>query len=171
MTKYRIRLYSKDKKSLHHFLKFLKRSTRTQNFQLSFNLLRKRKAKKKVTVLKSPHVNKTAQEQFGYTIHSIEMSCCSWEIKKYLVLLKRVRNQLFPSVKIQINGKFSGTKKPLKELLFNPTNTTFYVNALLPPRQKMKNKSLSAGMYVKNRNLLEKNLLYFNVLYCYGSLK
>lgn len=171
MTKYRIKLYSKDKKSLHHFLKFLKHSNRTQNFQLSFNLLRKKKARKKVTVLKSPHVNKTAQEQFGYTIHSIEISCYSWEIKKYLVLLKKIRNQLFPSVKIKINGKFSETRKSLKKVLFNPTNTAFYVSTFVFSKRMQKHKFLNFNTHTTNRNLLEKSLLYFNVLDCYGHLK
>lgn len=111
MTKHRIKLYSKDKKSLHYFLRFLKHSTKTQNFQLFFNLLRKEKRKKKITILKSPHVNKTAQEQFQYTVHSVEVSCYSWEIKKYLILLKKIKNQLFPDVKIRIDGDFSRIKK------------------------------------------------------------
>ena len=169
--KYRLRLYSKDKKSLYHFLKFLKFNIRTLNFQLFSNSLRKKKVKKKVTVLKSPHVNKTAQEQFGYTIYSIEMSCCSWKIKKYLVLLKKVRNQLFSSVKIKINGKFLGTKKSLKESSFNPVNTTFYVPTLKFPKQRVKSKFLNPDVQGNNINLLETSLLYFNTLDCYGSFK
>jgi ribosomal protein S10 len=171
MTKYRIKLYSKDKKSLYHFLNFLKRNIRTQNSQLFFNILRKKKAKKKITVLKSPHVNKTAQEQFGYSVHSIEMSCCSWEIKKYILLLKKARNYLFPAVKIKISGKFSGTQKSLKEFLFNPVNVKFYVPSVIYSKQKVKSKFLSQNTCVKSKDLLEKSLSYFNVLDCYGSFK
>jgi ribosomal protein S10 len=170
MTKYRIKLCSKDKKSLHHFLSFLKHNIKTQNFQLSFNSLRKKKVVKKVTVLKSPHVNKTAQEHFGYTLYSIELLCYSWEIKKYLIILKKIRNQLFPGIKIQISGKFSGAKKPFKELLLNPTNVLFYGSSWVPSKQKMKSESLSSNTDLKNKNLLEKNLLYLNVLNCYGEL-
>ena len=104
MTKYRIKLYSKDKKSLYHFLNFLKRNTRTKNSQVFLNILRKKKAKKKITVLKSPHVNKTAQEHFGYSVHSIEIFCCSWEIKKYILLLKKAKNHLFPSIQKTLNS-------------------------------------------------------------------
>lgn len=173
MTKYRIKLCSKDKESLHHFLSFLKDNTKAHNFPLFFNSLRKKKIVKKVTVLKSPHVNKTAQEQFGYRLYSMELLCYSWEIKKYLIILKKIRNQLFPGIKIQISGKFTGAKKLSKELLLNPINTIFYGSSKTLSKQKMRSKRKklyeSFSTIFWNEDLsLEKSLFCLNVLSCYG---
>lgn len=171
MAKYRIKLYSKDKKSLHHLFNLSKCNIITQNFKVFFNLLRKEKVIKKVTVLKSPHVNKTAQEQFGYRFYSAEIFCYSWEIKKYLLVLKKIKNQLFPGIKIQINVKFLGVKHPLDQLIPNPT--IFVLSELLwmSSKQKVKSKFLNSNADFKTKILLEKNLYYLHTLSWYGELR
>jgi len=172
MTQYLIRIYSKDKKSLHYFLKFFKRHNQIQNSQQLFHLLKKKKMKKKITVLKSPHVNKTAQEQFSYTVHSVDMFCCSLEIKKFLIFLKKTRNELFPSVKIKINGTFVRTKELFTEKLLDPDKTTFYVNKPFWSTQTMKSKLLNVNTpSFKNDGLLKKTLFYLKYLDSYGSFK
>ena len=58
-----VRIKSKNKQSFKKTLLLLRFLTR---FKVNFSLFSKKKHKKTVTVLKSPHVNKTAQEQFEY---------------------------------------------------------------------------------------------------------
>lgn len=168
MAKYRIKFYSKDKKSLHHFLNLSKRNIITQNFKVFFNLLRKEKVIKKLTVLKSPHVNKTAQEQFGYRFHFAEIFCYSWEIKKYLLVLKKIKNQLFPGIKIQINVKLLRVKKLLDEWIPNPTIFVLSKFLWMFSKQKIKSKFLNSNSDFKNKILLEKNLPYLDTLSLYG---
>lgn len=164
MTKYKINFCSKDKKSLNSFLDFSKcNNIISKNFQLFFKLFRNKKIKKNITILKSPHVNKTAQEQFGYTIYSITMSCYSWEVNKYLVVLKKIKNYLFPSIKIQINAVFLRKNKYFRELLFNPMIIIFYNYSWVFLKQKKSNFEI--------KNLLKKSLFYLNVLSCYGEFK
>ena len=107
MTKYEITLYSKNNESLKNFLRFLKYGLKIQKIQEPLNYTKKKKEKKRISVLTSPHVNKTAQEQFEYTIYSIKLSFHFYRTKKCLVLLKKIRNQLFPDIKIKINTIFS----------------------------------------------------------------
>ena len=64
MTKNRqIKLYSKNKNSLNRFLQLLGQIS-TEWKTLTFVVKYIKKKKKKVTILKSPHVNKKAQTQF-----------------------------------------------------------------------------------------------------------
>ena len=51
-----------DKNSFAFYIEFLKKVLKTLNLKYSLSYLPKKK--KRLTVLKSPHVNKTAREQF-----------------------------------------------------------------------------------------------------------
>jgi predicted aconitase len=96
MTKYRIKLDSKTKESSLNFLNFLKNPhPKLQNFQLILKFLRKKRKNKLITVLKSPHVNKKAQEQFQFSIHSTTITYIPWETKKSILLLKKIKNYMF----------------------------------------------------------------------------
>lgn len=123
MTKYRIKVYSKRKDSLTHFLKLI---TQLQNHQIIFNFIRKKKKRKKITVLKSPHVNKKAQEQYQFTTYFNEFTYFTWDTKKGTLLLKKIKNNLFPGVKINIEQYQSINKKyfPVKNSLLNPLEFT-----------------------------------------------
>ena len=57
-----IKIYSKDKKSLEQFKTFLKNITKKWK-SFTFNNKNNKKKRKRITVLKSPHVNKKAQTQ------------------------------------------------------------------------------------------------------------
>ena len=95
------------------------------------------------------------------------VSCYSWEVNKYLVVLKKIKNYLFPSIKIQINATFLGKNKYFKELLFIPMSTIFYNYSCIFLKQKTKNKFSN----LKSKNLLKKSLFYLNILSCYGEFK
>lgn len=94
---------SKVKKSLNEFASFI-----NKNLDVNFNLINKNLIKKKrggvITLLKSPHVNKNAQEQF-----EIEQFGLSFNIKtlrpfNFLVFLKKIKLYIFPAVKIKVKS-------------------------------------------------------------------
>ena len=62
------------------------------------------------TVLKSPHVNKKAQEQFEYRLHKRQISFYWFQSFKMLMLLKKVQTKLFPDVKIKIRFMLNTSK-------------------------------------------------------------
>ena len=68
------------------------------------------RSKKIFTILKSPHVNKTAQDQFEFVIFSTKIDLHSFKISKFLLILKKINLKLFPDVKIKINFFFDSNK-------------------------------------------------------------
>lgn len=82
------------------------------------------KQKRKVfTTLKSPHVNKTAQEHIEYRLFSKRINLFSFQILKFLVLVKKIQMKLCPDIEIQIkfvlNNKIT---KKTKLVSLNPDN-------------------------------------------------
>jgi len=88
------------------------------------------KQKRKVfTTLKSPHVNKTAQEQIEYRLFSKRINIFSFQILKFLVLVKKIQMKLGPDIKIQM--KFVLNNKNIKKtklVSLNPDN--YKINSL-----------------------------------------
>ena len=117
---FRIKISTKNKNSLNLFLTAiskLKTSTRL------IKCLSKQKQKKFVTVLKSPHVNKSSQEQFEYRTFSKILFIYSSQPNKDLFVLKSLKNSSFSGVKWQISIKSDNNDK-VKYLLdkLNPDN-------------------------------------------------
>ena len=69
-----ITVSSKSKETLKLFLAFL---SKFKHSNLIIKYFPKRKIKKFVTILKSPHVNKSAQEQFEFKINTKKLML--WE--------------------------------------------------------------------------------------------
>jgi ribosomal protein S10 len=95
------------------------------NKKINFNTIKKyfqkKKKKKTLTILKSPHVNKTAQEQFEYRIYSKQITIYSSQNFQYLVFLKKINAHLFPDVKIKTKFNMDHSMEKQIEVL-NPTN-------------------------------------------------
>ena len=159
MTKYEIKLYSKNKKSLDSFLKLFKRSkNEIQNLQVFLKTLKRKKRQKRITVLKSPHVNKTAQEQFQLVTYQAVVTCFSWEIKKNTLLLKKIKNYLFPDIKMKIEKKnFPYRINLIQNMLLNPENTIYSDPAFFKET-------------TEHKKLLRQTLVYLKILDNYGSL-
>lgn len=127
MKHYNLKIVSKTKKSLYNFLNFL------NNTYVNSNIIKKifknKKRKKILTILKSPHVNKTAQEQFQSLFFLTQINFYSNNNSQSLIFLKKIRNNLFHDIKISIkfniNKNFSN-KNQIQTL--NPTN--FKLNIL-----------------------------------------
>lgn len=84
---------SKDRDSLQRFTKLISTLKSSQELVSS---LPKQQIKKFVTVLKSPHVNKTAQEQFEFRIFNRKLFVNPLKSAKFLHLLKKSRTEVFP---------------------------------------------------------------------------
>ena len=157
MSNFTILLYSKNKNTLNYFLDFFKNSEK-QNFRITKKLLPKKKKKKKISILKSPHVNKTAQKHFQYVYFSVRVSVKTHELQKNLVFLKKIKNQLFPDLKIVIKG----THK--KKELFSLKKIAFSC-------QKFQKKSQGQFRTIlEHKNLFTKTISHMKILDYYGKI-
>ena len=119
MSKYTLIVFSKNKNSLTQFLIFFFTNFKN-NSHVFLKLSRKKKLKEKISVLKSPHVNKTAQEQFKFSHFYINITFYTFDIKKELFILKKIKNRLFPDLKIIIKSFYSEKKSMVSFLKTKP---------------------------------------------------
>ena len=76
-----------------------------------------------ITVLKSPHVNKTAQEQFEYRLYSKKILINSFKPSIFLLVLKKIKSFSFPGISLKVIGVCNKSNKLSKTLrLFAPRN-------------------------------------------------
>ena len=117
---FRIKVSSKNLKSLKKFLTFL---TKVKNLDMIFKQLPKQKVKKFITILKSPHVNKSAQEQFEYRIYSKIINIQSIQQFKTIYLLKKAHNSTFSGVSLKVESFIEKSlySKPIL-IKYNPDN-------------------------------------------------
>ena len=142
-----IKISSKDKQSLKSFLLFL---STFQNNSLILKYFPKQKFKKFVTVLKSPHVNKSAQEQFEFRVYTKNLVINSLQNLKFLYFLKKIQNNIFPFINIKVKMVYN--KKTLISNVLDRSN----------PHQ------LNTKFLKKKPT---KILSYLQLLECYGELK
>ena len=121
-----IDIYSKNTKSLNYFLEFFCDEKILQKLKIQVLKIKSQKPikKKVLTVLKSPHVNKVAQEQFEYRIYKKRLKCFVPQISLFLIFFKKVRFNLFSDIKFNINI-ISNSKIENKKLK-NNVNTDNY---------------------------------------------
>jgi len=128
MKHYHLTLVSKNKNTLNNFLRFFK-NNELNNAHFLQKYFQSKKKKKLLTILKSPHVNKSAQEQFETRLFSSKLTICSFRNFQSLVFLKKIKNTLFPDIKIKV--KIFVNKKlqiETQKQILNPTN--FQLNCL-----------------------------------------
>jgi ribosomal protein S10 len=130
-----IQISSKDKGSLKRFLEFI---LRLKSLNLLISHFPKHQRKKFITVLKSPHVNKSAQEQFEYRIFTKKLLVNSPQALKFFSTIKKAKNASFPGIDLKIKGVFE-KKKEFKNLLncMNPDNLDidfFQIDSQQTPR-------------------------------------
>ena len=138
-----IYVYSKNYVSLKTFLNFFFKVCNDKNLKTYFVLIQHSKPKviKKFTVLKSPHVNKKAQEQFEFRLYKNQLSIYSYQHLKLLTILKKIQAKLFADIKIKVQFVFNYKKfEKEKKEKFNP-NKVF-------SKKKCGNKS-KTNIYLK----------------------
>lgn len=162
MITYDITIISKNKQALTFFLLFLNKIKRPK-INLVTNYAKQKFRIKKITTLKSPHVNKKAQNHFEYRLFSKKISISSYNEMKFLIILKKIKTKLFPEIKLKINF-FS---KKTKTNLLNPKN--YYINSILRKKTKTQ-KFKSKNIKIKNIEPCQKTKNYLKVFDCYGEL-
>lgn len=163
MITYNITITSKNKQALTLFFLFLKK-VKQPKINLLTNYSKQKTLIKKITVLKSPHVNKKAQKHLEYRIFSKKISISSHNEMKFLIFLKKLKTKLFPEIKLKI--KILSNKKK-KNSLLNPKN--YYINSILLKKnitQTLKSKNIR----IRNIQPCNKIKNYLKIMDCYGEL-
>jgi len=96
-----ITISSKDRKLLK---KILKMFSKFNFFFINFRTISKHRSKKFLSILKSPHVNKTAQEQYEYRIYSYKCSVQVLDLYHFLVFFKKLSADVFLDVSFTLTA-------------------------------------------------------------------
>lgn len=158
-----IKLYSKNKESLKQFKKLIE-SINKKWKNVTFSVKDIKKKRKRITVLKSPHVNKTAQTQFQSIVYSSNIRYFSWDVKKNYIILKRIKNYMFPDIKIKTEQiVFDKKTKAFKQNSFLPKKMYYYQETkTFFNKQKQKKKLLTLQKRIeKKKNSFRKNFTIF----------
>ena len=165
---FHIKISSKDKKVLKDFGQLLSKLERTSNFLKSFS---KQNSRKFITVLKSPHVNKTAQEQFEFRYYSKEFIINSFKPLTFFLILKKMNNLSFSGIDLKVKGLFKKDKKR-KLTAVNPDNIDLNTvkNYGLIQKKNLKQKMF----HDKNSKQFDKSFYvskrYIQLFDCYGEM-
>ena len=95
-------LKSNNQKSLRILMSVFNEYCKMYDPQSLFTGHNKKLKRVVISVLKSPHVNKTAQEQFEYKIFKGKLFFKSKNFLRILLLLKKFSNNLFSDVNIKV---------------------------------------------------------------------
>ena len=119
-----LKISSKNKNSLESFLFFISKI----KIPIIIGNYPQHKKKKFLTVLRSPHVNKTAQEQFEFKVYSRKLVIQSSQHKMLLIFLKKIIKSSFPGLTIQVCCSIVNKKPSLALNALNPNliNTHFF---------------------------------------------
>lgn len=121
-----LKIFSKNKTSLILFFKIISKICHTKELKFNFYItkLQQIKTTRIFTILKSPHVNKTAQEQFQYHLFSKKMLFYTFQFSKLTVILRKLQVELFPD--IQIKACFLLKNDSLKRFKYQIFNLKLY---------------------------------------------
>jgi len=145
---------SKDSKVLEKFFQFL---LKLETFPTVLKHISKQKKRKFITILKSPHVNKTAQEQFEFRFYTKQFVIDSVKPLKFFLILKKIKNLSFPGIKLEVKGLFNIKKK----------NKSF-LRAIDPDNVVLLDKNnFKATEQLQNRLFQKKYIQLFD---CYGEV-
>ncbi len=114
-----IAIRSKNYNSLKSFVRIFKTLTQIEELKLNkiLKIFQKKRFKKIFTILRSPHVNKSAQEQFEYNLFAKHVNIKSYQILKTLIILKKIKTISFSDIELKI--KFIINSKSKKNAFIN----------------------------------------------------
>ena len=148
---------AKDKKVLENFNQFISNLQSTSN---SIRSLSKHNSRKFVTVLKSPHVNKTAQEQFEFRVYTKEFVISSFKPLTLFLILKKINNLSFSGLNLKIENLFKrNTKKKL--IALNPDSIDLNTT---------RKSNLLSHLDLSNSQSLSVSKKYIQLFDCYGEM-
>lgn len=102
MSFYKLTILSRKKDEVKDFMEFFLHIQKQKNLNFISKQLGSKKKKKIFSILKSPHVNKKAQEQFELKFHKKQITFEFIDNHKSVMIAKRLKNLLFPSLSIKI---------------------------------------------------------------------
>nr|YP_010516641.1 ribosomal protein S10 [Haslea pseudostrearia]UXN44184.1 ribosomal protein S10 [Haslea pseudostrearia] len=182
---YTVTVFSKNKVSLKNFFKFFNQELSSiGSYSLILSHRQKKTSRKIVSVLKSPHVNKTAQVHFSSQNFSKQFLIFSHKPNRFFLFMKKIQANLFPDIVVQIKSlvKFNYTHR-LNSKFLNPNNFLLDLDTLIKKNQTfdLKNKNLKLVSPIENQILLKtrkksrsykalsiKTINYLRVWDCYG---
>ena len=151
MKIHQLTIESKNKKAITKFINFLTKQTHLLNLNLTKKIVFYNIKNKKMSILKSPHVHKTAQEQFEFKLFSVKIFIETTRNLKFLTFLKKIQNTLFSEIKLKL-------KLITSEKLYDEKN--------LGNQLKETSKSFNKTINDKNKaTKLLKFLDYYGELY------
>jgi len=117
---FHLKASAKDMRVLEKFSNFLNELD-TSIFVLKHRS--KQNQRKFITILKSPHVNKTAQEQFEYRFYHKQFLINSLNPLTLFFMLKKAQNSSFSGLKLEIKSVMDPKEKTRNSRkIFNPDN-------------------------------------------------
>lgn len=146
MNNSKIIVISKNKKSIEKFMNFFSKNNTIHKY-----LPRKNK-RQILTILKSPHINKKAQEQFESKIYSKQIDCSLIDNVDQLIFTKKIKNALFSDIQVKIKNTNNKTFiKKNKNFTFCPKNFDLEIYF------KYENKN-AALQYLKKNKTIKTNI-------------
>jgi ribosomal protein S10 len=151
-----IKIESKNQNSIKNFLRFFKETNHYNFITVQKNFSKKEK-KTFLSILKSPHVNKSAQEQFEVRTNSSQIKIQTAQPFNFLILFKKIKVNLFPDINIKLKLLFHKKAQLfMKQKCFNIDNFQF---KHFSKNKNKKNKSKNLKFY-SNNNLIPLFDLY-----------
>ena len=134
-----IHISSKNYNSIKKFLNLFSNTifVKKLNLAISKQTFVNKKEKSFFTVLKSPHVNKSAQERFEYCLYSKQLKIYSCQNLLFLILIKALKTRLFSDIKLKI--KILVQKSKFKHKIKNKIN---------PDNFSLSNNNLGLQTYI-----------------------
>jgi ribosomal protein S10 len=170
MKQYYLQIRSKNEKSLQHFFKFFFKNLKTK-ISIFSTLILNRNSKKIITLLKSPHVNKTAQEHFGLHLFANKLLLKSFNLKINSIFLKKVLKSLFHDVSINLKfmAHLNNEIKNNITVFYLDNFKIFKVNRLKSNKKRYLQKRIVKKIFKTKR--LQKILLNFlNLISMFGEI-
>ena len=168
MELYCLVVKSKSQKSINDFTSFFLASAKTLDLSFVNKYNQKRKKKKVVTILKSPHINKKAQEQFEIRHFSRQVAVFSAQSFKHIVFIKKIKDSLFPGINIQLKLLVNiNYVYRLRTKILDPSN--FNIKALNSKKSQLNNEPQKRLLAYSKLNF-RKMGLFIRALEIYGEL-
>lgn len=120
MKAFNVTITSRNKNSIYNFFLFFNKTILCDlNTRIKYS--QKKLKKKRLTVLKSPHVNKRAQEQFEYRLFKKQFAIEATKNFRHLILLKKLNYNMFPDLHIKLKCIIKNMSLPESGLkIFDP---------------------------------------------------
>jgi len=107
---------SKSQKALIKLESFFAKSLRNLKLNFNFHKLEKKHMKQRFSILKSPHVNKRAQEQFQFIKRVLKLYTATSHVFKLFKFLKTLNYTLLSHIRLKVSVEFNARPASLKIL-------------------------------------------------------